>query len=191
MEEKDNKKNEEGERSGEPKEVNEKLSIEELKKELEELKKQKDEFLAGWQRERADFINYKKEEMERIGQLINYAKEELILEILPIMDNFDQAEKNLQQNLGKDENPEGKPSASYGASVKGLLQIRIQFQDFLKRLGVEEIKSVGEKFDPHFHEVVGELETSNQKPGTILAEVQKGYTSNGRLLRPAKVKVAK
>jgi len=123
----------------------EKLNSEELEKKIEELEKQKDEYLGGWQRSRADLLNYKKEEMERIGQLINYAKEELILDILPIMDNFEVIEKKLPENLKKDD------------FVKGLMQIKIQFQDFLKSQGVEEIKSIGEKFDPNFHEAVGDV----------------------------------
>ena len=159
-------------------------SQEEFKKQLEECEKKAAEYLSGWQRERADFLNYKKEEMERIGQLINYAREELILEILPLMDNFEVIEKKLPENLKKNEN------------IKGLLQIKIQFHDFLKSLGVEEIKSVGEKFDPKFHESVEEVEPASPtdkgiKSGIIVEEIQKGYKSNGRLLRPAKVKVSK
>jgi len=161
-------------------------SQEEFKKQLEECEKKAAEYLSGWQRERADFLNYKKEEMERIGQLINYAREEFILEILPLMDNFEVIEKKLPENLKKNEN------------IKGLLQIKIQFQDFLKSLGVEEIKSVGGKFDPHLHEIVGDVSSEalakeGKKPesGTIVEEIQKGYKSNGRLLRPAKVKVSK
>jgi len=175
----------------------EKLNSEELEKKIEELEKQKDEYLAGWQRSRADLLNYKKEEMERIGQLINYAKEELILDILPIMDNFEVIEKKLPENLKKDD------------FVKGLMQIKIQFQDFLKILGVEEIKSVGDKFDPNFHEIIGEVSPSEanlspealakgeakegefSEPGTIFEEIQKGYKINGRLLRPAKVRISK
>ena len=71
----------------------EELNIEELKKQFEECEKQKNEYLAGWQRARADLLNYKKEEMERIGELVGYATEELILKILPILDNFEIAEQ--------------------------------------------------------------------------------------------------
>jgi len=168
--------------SDEPKEINEELSTEELKKEIEQLKAQKDEYLAGWQRERADLINHKKEEIERMGQFIGFAKEELVLEILPILDNFEVAEKNLPDKLREDVN------------VKGLLQVKLQFEDFLKKLGVKEIKVVGEKFDPRFHEIVEEKPfdaAQGQKSGVIFEEVQKGYMMGGRLLRPAKVKVTK
>ncbi len=151
--------------------------MEALKKKLEECLKQKDEYLAGWQRARADFLNYKKEEMERISALLAYSGEELILKILPILDNFELVEKKMPEDLKKDE------------SVKGILQIKNQILDFLKNQGVEEIKTVGEKFDPNLHEAV---ETQDgQESGIILEEVQKGYMINGRLLRAAKVKVAK
>src|SRR4030042_51644 len=147
--------------SAEPKEINKELSAEELKKEIEQLKAQKDEYLAGWQRERADLINHKKEEIERMGQLIGFAKEELVLEILPILDNFEVAEKNLPDKLREDVN------------VKGLLQIKLQFEDFLKKLGVEEIKTAGKKFDPNFYEVGEENSfdaAQGQKSGMIFEE---------------------
>jgi len=69
------------------------LTLEELKKKLEECQQLKEEYLAGWQRERADFLNYRKEEMERIGEIIKYADIGLISKILPILDNFEISEK--------------------------------------------------------------------------------------------------
>ena len=170
-------------------------TIEELQKKIKELENQKSEYLAGWQRERADFLNYKKEEMERIKDFLAYANEEFILKILPILDNFELAEKKLSEDLKKDE------------SVKGILQIKNQILDFFKSQGVEEIKSIGEKFDPNFHEVVEEVEVKDKEPGIIgeedksssspfaearvIEEIQKGYKINGRLLRPAKVRITK
>src|SRR4030042_5000221 len=156
-------------------EKEEKLDIEDLKKKLEECLKQKDEYLAGWQRARADFLNYKKEEMERITALLAYAGEELILKIIPILDNFELIEKKLPEGLKKDEN------------VKGILQLKNQILDFLKNQGVEEMKTAGEKFDPNLHEAIETKEGGES--GVIIEEIQKGYIINGRLLRPAKVKV--
>jgi len=154
-------------------------TLDELKKQLEECKKLKDEYLAGWQRSRAELLNYKKEELERIGELIKYADTGLILKILPILDNFEIAEKKLPENLKNDEN------------VKGLLLIKNQIQDFLKNQGVEEIKTIGEKFDPNLMEVVEEVEGKNVDSGIAIEEIQKGYKIHGRLLRPAKVRFAK
>ena len=113
-------------------------NIEELKKKLEECEKLKDEYLAGWQRERADFLNYKREELERIGEILKYTNVGLILNILPILDNFEIAEKKLPEDLKNDEN------------VKGILQIKNQILNFLKNQGVEEIKSAARSLIPIF-----------------------------------------
>lgn len=188
------------------KKENDKLNIEDIRKQLKELQKQKDEYLAGWQRSRADLLNYKKEEMERIGEILKYGTVELILRFFPILDNFNLVEKKLPEDLKNNEN------------VKGVLQIKTQIEDFLKSQGVEEIKALGERFDPNFHEVIGKSEPAfapasaltgfgEAKPtsaealadkeataseaGIITEEVQKGYTINGKLLRPAKVKINK
>jgi len=156
-----------------------KPQIEELKKKIEECEKLKNEYLAGWQRARADLLNYRKEEMERIRELLKYVSEPLILKILPILDNFELVEKKLPENLKTDVN------------VKGLLQIKNQLEDLLKTQGVEEIESLGKKFDPNFHEVVEEVEVKDKESGIIVDEILRGYKINDRLLRPAKVRVTK
>jgi molecular chaperone GrpE len=156
------------------------LNLEELKKKLEECQKKRDEYLAGWQRARADFLNYKKEEMERIEEILKYAGEELILKFLPILDNFELAEKKILEDLKNDD------------SVKGILQIKNQILDFLKKEGVEALRiKIGDRFDPNSQEAVETVEKEGTEPGIILEIIQKGYTINSRLLRPAKVKVSK
>ena len=156
-----------------------KEKLKNLKKELEELKKQKEEYLAGWQRSQADLSNYKKEEIARIGELLKYSTEELILKIFPILDNFETAEKAVSKDLKDNEH------------FKGVLQIKAQLKSLLKSLGLEEIKTVGEKFNPNFQEVVKEVEIKEKESGTITEEIQKGYILHGKVLRPAKVKVVK
>src|SRR3989344_1272927 len=143
---------------GSDRSVGEELNIEELKKQRGECEKKAAEYLAGWQRERADFLNYKKDEIERIGELLKYAGEGIISKILPILDNFEIAERNLSDKDDK--------------NAKGFLQIKAQFRDFLKGYGVEEIKSMGEKFDPNFHEVVEEV-ADNGSPQVIVEEIHK------------------
>lgn len=172
----------------EEKKVEEKreLNIEELKKKLEDCEKLKNEYLAGWQRERADFLNYKRDEWERLGGILKFAGEGLILKILPILDNFEMAEKKLTADLKNDEN------------IKGILQIKAQIKDFLKSQGVEEIESLGNKFDPSFMEAVEEVnpasasaEASAGEAGIVIEEIQKGYKLHGKVLCPAKVKISK
>jgi molecular chaperone GrpE len=157
------------------------MSEEKLKKEkeLEELKKQKEEYLDGWKRERAGFLNYKKDEIERIEALIKYANEELILKFLPILDNIYLAEKQLPDDLKNHK------------WTEGVMQIKSQIANFLNSQGVEEIKAEGTKFDPNFHEVVEEVAIEGKESGIVVEEVQKGYTLHSKIIRPAKVKVSK
>lgn len=150
-----------------------------MEENLKDIKKQRDEYLAGWQRARADFLNYKKEEKERAGAIIQFAELNLILKILPILDDFNLIEKKIPKDLKEDEN------------IKGVLQIKSQIQDFLKKQGVEEIMVLGEKFDPNLHEAAEAVEKTGKAAGTILEEIKKGYKIKGQVLRPAKVKVAK
>ncbi len=146
--------------------------------ELEECKKLCDEYLAGWQRCKADFLNYKKEEMQRTGELIDFAKAQWVLDILPIIDNWERAFEHMPNDLKESE------------WAKGAKQIESQLKDFLKAQRVEEIKAEGEKFNPEFHEAVEQAE-GEAESGTIVEVLEKGYTINGRLLRPAKVRVSK
>jgi molecular chaperone GrpE len=156
-----------------------KQDSETIKKQLKECQKLKEEYLAGWQRARADLLNYKKEEIERIEELLKHACQGFILKILPILDNFCLIEKKLSDEAIKDEN------------IKGLLQIKTQLQDFLKRQGVEEIKCLGGKFNPEFQEVVEEIDTKDKESGIVVEEIQKGYKIHNKVLRPAKVRVSK
>lgn len=144
---------------------------------LVELEKKNEEYLNNWKRSAADFINYKKDEMERMAVLINYSKEDIILKILPVLDSIYLAEKNLP----KDEN-----------FVAGFSQITKQIGDFLKKEGIEVIKTVGEKFNPETMEIISEESgIMNYESGTVVEELQKGYMMSEKVLRPAKVKVNK
>src|SRR3989338_9433192 len=97
-----------------------------IQKDLEECEKKCDEYLNNWKRSAADFINYKKEEMERIGFLAKYAKEDVIYKILPILDSFYLAEKQLPEKLKRGE--EGTPQSIEW--TKGFLQIQNQIAEF-------------------------------------------------------------
>jgi molecular chaperone GrpE len=143
---------------------------------LDALKKQCDEYLDGWKRAKADFINYKKDETKRFETVLKYANETIIRELIGVLDSFDLA----IQSLGADEKTE-----------KGIYLIRTQLEDVLKRYGLERISvSVGQKFDPGVHDAISVVE-SDKPSGTVVDEVEKGYMMNGKLIRAARVKVAK
>jgi len=155
------------------------LSLEELKQIVVDCSKLKEEYLAGWQRERADFLNYKRDELARINEVVSYASIDLILKILPILDNLELAEKKIPNDLINNE------------SVRGLLQIKIQLQDVLKKQGVEEIKALDQKFDPNLHEAIEEVEIKDKEPNIVIEEIKKGYKFNERVIRATKVRVSK
>ncbi len=162
--------------------------IEDIRKKLIECEKLKEEYLAGWQRSRADFLNFKKEEFERIEKIREFAENELILKIIKILDDLERAKKEIPENL-KDSD-----------WLQGFFQIENQFKNFLKGEKIEEINPKGEKFNPNFHEAVEEIEKREEKEGEeeekeesgkIVEVLEKGYKRGEMLLRAAKVKVAK
>lgn len=148
-------------------------------KELEEIQQQRDEYLAGWQRAAADLINYKKEDGERMQFMKECVVENLIAKLLPIVDNLEIAESNIPEDL--------KPNEY----VKGLLRLKFQLQDFLKSQEVLPIEAEGMMFDPVVHEALEEVHEEGLDPGKVVEVLEKGYMFKGKLLRPAKVKVAK
>ncbi len=146
---------------------------------MEKKRKKEQEYLENWKRERAAFLNYKKEEAERVGEFVKFANQELILKILPILDNIYIAEKKLPRGLKEN------------LWVQGFLKTKSQILDFLKNQGIEEIKCLGEKFDPNFQEAIEEVKKSDSESGIIIEEIKKGYLLHGKVIRPAKVKIAK
>lgn len=147
--------------------------------------KERQEYLAGWQRAKADHINYRRDEAKRFEDMARFVTAGLIQDVLPVLDSFDLALPNFaSQNLG---GSHGLPPEA----ERGILLIKSQLCDILKRRGLEEIKiQSGEGFDPEKHESVGEME-SEHAAGTIAEEVQKGYYFQGKVLRPARVRLAK
>ncbi len=140
--------------------------------------KQRDEYLDGWKRAKADLINYKKDESKRFEAIVKFANEVIVKDLITVLDSFDLA----LVTLGGDE--ESKMQ-------KGLYLIRQQLEDIMRLSGLERvIISVGQPFDPSLQEAVASVE-SDKPSGTIIEEVEKGYSLHGKIIRPARVKVAK
>jgi len=146
---------------------------------IESIKKQAEEYLNGWKRAKADYLNLKKEMEAQDKEIREWLSKIFLLPLLDIMDNFNRA----------------------GTLDAGIESIKKQFEDFLKKNGVEAMKVIGEKFNPLIHEAIAVHEVGeprpadagreSREPGTIVEEVRKGYLINGEVLRPAKVKVYK
>ncbi len=127
---------------------------------------------------RADFENTKKRLEREKQEAIRFANEKLLIEVLPIMDNLDRAMASLAEGHDPEKVKEGLKIAQG------------ELHDVLEEHGVQVVKSVGELFDPKFHEAVAVTDDKNVKDGMIVEEIQRGYLLNGRLLRPSRVKIA-
>lgn len=149
-----------------------------IKTQRENLKKcetERKEYLDGWQRAKADHINYRKEEGKRMEDMARFVIAGLVQEMLPVLDSFDLA---VGHGLPPD-------------LEKGVLLIRSQFEDILRKRGIEQIKvKPGDRFNPEMHEAVGEMD-GEHPPGTIAEEVQRGYLFRERVLRPVRVRIIK
>lgn len=146
-----------------------------LREELKKCESERKEYLEGWQRAKADYINFKKDEGKRFEDMARFVTASIVEEFLPVLDSFDLA---FQHGVSKE-------------VEKGIMLIRSQFEDVLRKRGIEEIiVKAGDPFDPAKHESVGETK-SEHPPGTIADVVQKGYVFRERVMRPARVRLAK
>lgn len=144
-------------------------------KEQEECKKQAEEYLNNWKRERADFINYKKDEGKRMEEFLKFSTEGIITELADVIDEIEVARKNL---------PDSRELKEWTAGFDGSLE---KLDKFMKKFGVEKIKVQGEKFDPLLHEAV----EVQYKDGENMQEIRPGYTMHGKVIRSARVRIIK
>lgn len=129
----------------------------------------------------ADFDNFKKISARENANSLKFANESLISSILPILDNLEQAVaagRSLDQAAAKN-------------LLIGIDMVLKQMTEVLQKFGVEFYSAQGQLFDPARHEAVAEAEDENTEPGYVITEYQKGCLLHGRLLRPARVLVAK
>jgi len=166
----DDKKNQE--------EISEKSNCEECQK----LKDECEEYKKGWQRALADYQNLQKEMNARRSELLQMSEREILEEFIPVFDNF---KKAFNHHPDFDESDEsGKKIKNWSLGIGHIMR---QFKDILKAHQVEEIKTIGEKFDPKFHEAVGEETVADKEAGIILREIDGGYILGNRVLKVAKV----
>lgn len=143
---------------------------------LSACEKQCDEYLAGWQRAKADFINYKKDEARRFEEMIRFANEDILEELIGVLDSFDLGLAAMEKA---------------GPVEKGVYMIHSKLEDIMKQRGLVRLPvKAGDKIDPILSETIVEVE-SEQPAGTILEVIESGYKLHDKILRPARVKVSK
>lgn len=154
------------------------LAMKKLREKLKACEKEKKEYLDGWQRMRADFTNIKKDEETRRGEMIKFASEGLVDDLIPVLDSFAMAFGNKEAWEKVDENWR-----------KGVEYIYAQMYSVLESRGLTEIGKVGEKVDPRMHVAIEEVPPQSEKEENTVSEVvQKGYRLHSKVIRPAKVK---
>ncbi|MEW6009142.1 MAG: nucleotide exchange factor GrpE [Candidatus Omnitrophota bacterium] len=161
--------------------VDAKVTISKLEYEkLKEADAKKNEYWDRLLRQQADFENLKKRLEREKNEFIKYANENLLVEFLTVLDDLERlvslAEKHKQD---------------FDSFLKGVEMILSHLYELLKKYGIKAIDTENKKFDPNFHEALMTVESDTIDDNKIVEEFQKGYLMNGRLIRTAKVKVAK
>jgi len=164
----------EEEQTKEEPEISEIEDTEALKQALAEEKAKAEANLAGWQRAQADFINYKRRSEQEKDEISQFAKSVFMLSLLPIVDDWERALASI---------PDEAANTSW---VEGIRLMERKLRGILEAQGLSPITAVGEPFDPNLHEAAME---GKGEEGIVIAELQKGYKFNDRVIRPAKVVV--
>ena len=149
-----------------------------LQTELDRLRTDADESQDRYLRALADFDNFRKRQREETARLVALGREELIQKLLPVIDNFRRALESAEAGH------------SYEALVEGVSLTLRQMTEMLEKEGVEPIEAAGEQFDPELHEAMMSVETDEYPDHSVIDEFETGYTLNGKVLRPARVRVA-
>ena len=143
-----------------------------LEKELAEAKKKADENMASWQRSQADFSNYRRRMVQEQQDRLLNANASLFCDILPVLDDLELAISHI---------PEAHAKSKW---VEGVRLVERKFKNILEKQGIKPICALGMAFDPALHEAIKQ---EKGPEGAVIAEVQKGYTLNNKLIRPSKV----
>lgn len=146
--------------------------------ELDQLRKKSAEYLALAQRATADYQNLKKQAEKEKEDVLKFASAAVVLELLPVYDNLKRAVEHI---------PAAQRELEWG---QGVGHIVAQFKQFFQKFGIEEIPTVGQPFDPSLHHAIGKEKVEGTAPETVIAEVGTGFMMQGKVIEPAKVRVA-
>jgi len=155
------------------------LDLQQLTAELEQIRSDRQEFLDGWQRARAEFANYRKRVEREQDEARSRIAGETLLRVLAIMDDLDRALRD-------------RPAEAEAAAwAEGIDLIYRKFQALLEAEGIQLIQAEGQAFNPALHEALSHEESEAHDEGQVIEVVQRGYRIGDRVLRPALVRVAK
>jgi molecular chaperone GrpE len=149
-----------------------------VQSELEAAQAEAERHLDDLRRLKADFENYRKRMVREQTALVGSASQALVTRLLPVLDHFELAVSSAEQ------------SQDFDKMLKGIEMVFSELRDVMRAQGLEPIEAEGKPFDPQRHEAVASVEDDEAEPGTVVGVVRTGYELQGRVIRPAMVKVA-
>jgi len=154
-------------------------TLESLREALSAKSQELERFQERLLRLQAEFDNYRKRMAREKAEFLKFAHEGLVLEFLPILDNLERALSAARAEAGST------------PLIEGIEMIARLFRSALEKAGVKPMEAVGKPFDPTYHQAVAQVESSEEEANLVVEEIQKGYLIEGRVLRPAMVKVSR
>ena len=139
--------------------------------------KKEEEYLQGWQRARAELLNYRQRVQAETQQATQKAQRKFLEPLLQLADNFQAIAQHIPEDLNKN------------SWAQGVVHVARQFEQLLVEYQLEPLGVVGEKFDPQIHEAVDQVTEEGKESGTIAAVITRGYRMQNSIIRPARVKV--
>lgn len=156
----------------------ESVNVEDVTGEIEKLRTEAEEHQQRLLRVQADYDNFRRRTLKEKEELAKYASSVLITQLIPVIDNFERALST------------GDESTNSSAYAKGVEMIFRQFMDVMGAEGLSPMNSVGEVFNPEYHQAIMQVESDEYEEGIVVEEIQKGYLLKDKVLRPAMVKVS-
>lgn len=153
-------------------------NVEDVTGEFEKLRVEAEEHQQRLLRVQADYDNFRRRTVKEKEELAKYASSVLITQLIPVIDNFERALTTGDEN------------ANSSAYAKGVEMIFRQFMDVMSAEGLTPMNSVGEAFNPEYHQAIMQVESDEYEEGIVVEEIQKGYLLKDKVLRPAMVKVS-
>lgn len=150
-----------------------------LQRRLEEEQQRVKDLQERWHRAQADLANLRRRTEQEREEVEKFASMLLVAELLPVLDNFERALATIPGNL------------AMLTWIQGVILIERHLRAILEHQGLAAIEAQGKPFNPHYHEAISERETGDAAPGTVVQELQKGYTMHGRVIRPTLVELAR
>ena len=143
---------------------------------IEKIRIERDEYLNGWKRAKADFVNYQKDEAKRLGEVAKFGTEDMLRDIISVIDNMNLAYLSIEKAGGKID--------------QGLILIKNQLLDTIKKRGAVKIElKPGDPYNPMYHEAIEMIPADGLSSGTVGEIVEDGYVLHDYVLKPSRVKV--